>query len=220
MTLPAQWRTKEAEQTKKNGINSLIIMFLRTGEGMLTDTRERSEVKRFGAAALVHIDSLYRLALYMTGDEVDAQELVQSTYRRAYRSFYESEMKAIAKTWLFGIMNDMSMDAIPRNRRRLRTLHPRETEEQEIESLSDTHSEENILEVPFDHDFMAIMNKLPARYGIVVLLADVEELSYREIADIIGCSEKAVMYRLCKGRRLFRKRLQGQNLWEINMAAG
>lgn len=186
----------------------------------MTDTRERSEVKRFGAAALVHIDSLYRLALYMTGYEVDAQELIRSTYRRAYRSFYESEMKAISKRWLFRIMNDMSMDAIPHDKRRFRTLHPRETEEQEVESLSDTHSEEDSLEVPFDHDFMAIMNKLPTRYGIVIMLADVEELSYREIADIIGCSEKAVMYRLCKGRRLFRKELQGQNLWEINVAAG
>ncbi len=56
------------------------------------------------------------------------------------------------------------------------------------------------------------MNELPVRYRIVVLLADVEELSYKEIADIVGCSEKVVTYRLRKGRRMFGKGLRSRNL--------
>ena len=98
------------------------------------------------------------------------------------------------------------MEAICQDGEHLQVISPQEAEERKTES--------------WGYDAIAAMSDLPARYGIAILLADVEGLSHKEIAYIVGCSEETVMYRLCKGRLLFRKGLQDQNLRGIDVAAG
>ena len=173
-------------------------------------TKAELRAERFGMAALVHMDSLYRLALYAMGDEDGAQKVVRNTYLKAYTSFDESEIKFSFKVWLFWILDDVLTSAIPRHK----------AEEQRIKLSRDTHPEEGSLGIPRTNDAAVAMGELPARYGIAILLADVEGLSHEEIAYVVGCSEKTVMSRLCKGRRLFRKGLQSQKLQGLGVAAG
>ncbi len=173
---------------------------------MLRDTKAGQKAEEFRLAAVVHIDALYRLALCATGNENDAQELVRNAYLRAYKSFDESEIRFSFKVWLFWVLNDIIMKAIRQHGEDLQVSSLQEAEEQGTE--------------PLGYDAIPAMSDLPARYGIAVLLADVEGLSHKEIAYITGCSEKTVAYRLCKGRLLFRKRLQNQDLRGLDVAAG
>ncbi len=187
---------------------------------MSKDTKAGSGAERFKLAALVHIDALYRLALCAIEDENDAQELVRNTYLKAYISFDESKIKFSFKVWLFWILYDIIMKAIRHDGGHLQMISPHKAEEKKTKLSRDANSEENDLEISPDHDAIAAMSDLSARYGIVIPLADVEGLSHKEIAYIVGCSEKTVMYKLCKGRLLFRKELQSQDLRGIDVAAG
>lgn len=187
---------------------------------MSRDTKAGPGAERFKLAALMHIDALYRLALCAIGNENDAQELVRNTYLKAYKSFSKSEIRFSFKTWLFWILYDIIMNAVRHDEGYLQMISPHEAEEEKMELSRDANREENNLEISPDHDAIATMSDLPAGYGIVILLADVEGLSHKEIAYIAGCSEETVAYRLCKGRRLFRKGLQSQDLQGIDVAAG
>jgi RNA polymerase sigma-70 factor (ECF subfamily) len=153
-------------------------------------------IHTFETIALVHIDSLYRFALYMAGNEDDAQSLVQNTYLKAYKYFNRSKVEVICKAWLLGILNDTFISSacdLSRNR--------------QVSSLPGN------IKVPKDrfcHEIIAAMNELPAQYRVAILLVDVEGLSYKEIASVIGCSIETVMSRLCRGRRLLGRMLQGK----------
>ena len=147
---------------------------------MLGNSKAKPNIDRFQALALAHIDSVYRLALYMAGNEGDAQRLVQETYLKAYRSFRRFEAETICKAWLLGILNDTLVKV----------------------------ANNEVSRDQFDDDAIAAINELPSQYKSVILLADVEGLPYSEIADIVGCPMEIVMSRLCTGRRLLGKGLQ------------
>jgi RNA polymerase sigma-70 factor (ECF subfamily) len=81
-------------------------------------------------------------------------------------------------------------------------------EEHGTELRVDTDLEDRIFDKVFDDDISAAMEALPDVYRDVILLADVEGLSYKEVADVVGCPIGTVMSRLSRGRRLLRKRLR------------
>lgn len=156
-------------------------------------------IHTFETIALAHIDSLYRFALYMAGNEDAAQNLVQNTYLKAHKTFSRLEVEAICKAWLLGILYDTFVSSAGDSSR-----------DRQVSSLA-VRSPDNI--VPKDRfcdEIIAAMNELPAQYRAAILLADVEGLSYREIASVIGCSIETVMSRLCRGRRLLGSMLRGK----------
>ncbi len=164
----------------------------------------------FETLALIHIDSVYRLALHMAGNEDDAQNLVRNTYLKAYKSFSRFEAETICKAWLLGILNNTLVSSAhdcSRNRRRL--LLPER--KNSIARLPGNTNNEIPRDV-FGDEIIAGMNELPAQYRVAVLLADVEGLPYKKIAAVIGCSRENVISRLCKGRRLLGRRLRDKQL--------
>ncbi len=159
---------------------------------MLRDGALNLDIHTFETIALAHMDSVYRLALYMVGNEDDAQNLVQNTYLKAYKTFNRLEVEVICKAWLLGILYDTLVSSAGDSSR-----------DRQVSSLAVRWPDNiEVTEDRFCDEIIAAMNELPAQYRVVVLLADVEGLSYKEIASVIGCSIETVMSRLCRGRRL------------------
>jgi RNA polymerase sigma-70 factor (ECF subfamily) len=167
-----------------------------------------SETNKFQVVAHAHIDSVYRFALYMAGDESDAQNLVQNTYLKAYKSFDRFEEGTNCKAWLLAILNNTFMNTIHRDRIHLQAVHPPEIEECGSEPADNADPQNEIPTAPLHNDVAAAISELPIRYRAVVLLADMEGLSYKEIANIVGCPARTVMSRLCEGRKLLRRKLR------------
>jgi RNA polymerase sigma-70 factor (ECF subfamily) len=177
-----------------------------------SDARSRSPGQTaapdFAAATLVHAAALYRTAYHLAGSVVEAEDLTQETYLRAYRGFTGFRGGDI-RAWLFTILRHAFLDEC-RRRKRMPVI---ESADDDVFSFSSsdpgvwTPSAESealrcLPSEAVDRAFAA----LPPDWRLVVLLADVEDLSYREIADVMGIPIGTVMSRLHRAR----KRLQEQ----------
>ncbi len=157
--------------------------------------------------------SLYSTAVRLTGNRTDAEDLVQETYLRAYRSYDSFTAGTNLRAWLFRILNNTHI-----NRYRARTRRPEEAELDDIEDLylyrrlQDTSrygrsAEDQLMEVFSEAEVVAAVEGLPEAYRMAVLLADVEGFSYKEIAEILDIPVGTVMSRLHRGRKALQKEL-------------
>ena len=173
---------------------------------LMTDIKSKEE--RFAETAIVHMDSIYRAALYMTKNETDAQDLVQDAYLRAYRFFDSFEEGTNCRAWLLKILRNTFINSIRRRKRQLHVVSLSEMSEYGMEPSSDSTPEDGVFGGLFNDEIITAMNKIPAEYRSAILLADVERLPYREVADIMDCPIGTVMSRLHRGRKLLRESLQ------------
>ena len=161
------------------------------------------KVEDFEAAALPHFSDLYRTALHISADRGKAEDLVQETYLQAWKSFHRFEPGTNCRAWLFTIL----FHVIQHDRRKWYRFR--------FDSISNEQTgvgdrlayEPPVPERLTDEDVLAALEKIPQQYREVVLLADVEEFSYREIADILRIPSGTVMSRLSRGRSLLRTEL-------------
>lgn len=173
---------------------------------------EEFKTERFSETAIIHIDSIYRFALYMTKNENDAQDLVQDTYLRAYKFFDKFQEGTNCKAWLLKILKNTFINSLRRSKRYPNMVCLSEIEEQGLNLSFDAKFDDRISGEVFDDDIAAAVESLPDSYKSVVILADIEGLSYREISDLVGCPIGTVMSRLCRGRRLLKKKLHNYAL--------
>lgn len=161
----------------------------------------------FQSLAVVHMDALYNTALRMTRNALDAEDLVQDVYVRAFRFFDKFKRDTNFKAWIFKILTNTYI-----NQYRKRQTLPLQVDLDKVqhfffEDRSDFHSDvidgfkEIEYESLFDDNIRGALEQLPADFRLVVLLADVEGFSYKEIAKIVGCPLGTVMSRLSRGRR-------------------
>jgi RNA polymerase sigma-70 factor, ECF subfamily len=166
------------------------------------------KIDAFEALAFPQIDSIYRFALCMSGNESDAEDLVQDTYLKAYKLFDKFENGTNCKSWLLKILRNTFINSIRHKTKHHQKVYLSDNEELISSQQNNITPEEEIFANLLEDDVAAAMNSLPVTFKIVILLADMEELSYKEISDIIDCPQKTVMSRLHKGRKILRKRLQ------------
>jgi RNA polymerase sigma-70 factor (ECF subfamily) len=155
----------------------------------------------FAQAALAHIDSLYGTALRLTRRAADAEDLVQDTYLKAFRSAHQFEAGTNLKAWLFTILHNTF-----RNIRRHDGRSPVDVDSDAVErAVGDapgTQSPEQILtRATLDADLQAALDALPGAFRQAVWLRDVEELSYAEMAKVLDVPIGTVMSRISRGRR-------------------
>jgi RNA polymerase sigma-70 factor (ECF subfamily) len=167
----------------------------------------------FEQQALVHIDSLYATGLRMTRNPRDAEDLVQDTMLQAFRFFDRFEAGTNCKAWMFKILTNTFIN---KYRKRVREREVRDVIDQdEIPSLMS----EEVAEASRDpegvmtrallsDDVKQALDAVPHDYRMAVVLCDLEEFSYKEIADIMDCPVGTVMSRLHRGRRLLQKALR------------
>lgn len=167
---------------------------------------------RFEVVALPHLDSVYRMARALGSDAVEADDLVQETYARAYRAFGRFELREYgAKPWLLRILQNVFYTFKGRKRR-----EPVLLEDVDFDHFIDelTWTKENPLSVGslnwdhFDEELKAAVGRLQPEYRIALLLWSIEGLSYREIADLCECALGTVMSRLYRARRFVGRHLR------------
>jgi len=166
----------------------------------------------FAQAALSHIDSLYGTALRLTRRAADAEDLVQDTYLKAFRSAHQFEPGTNLKAWLFTILHNTF-----RNTRRHDGRNPVDIDSDAVERAAgagpDDLSPEQILSrATLDADLQAALDGLPDAFRQAVWLRDVEELSYAEMAQVLDVPIGTVMSRISRGRRALFRQLQAQRI--------
>ncbi len=148
-----------------------------------------------------HMDSLFRIAMWRVRDRATAEDLVQETMTEALKSFHRFEPGTNAHAWLVTIMSHTDS----KRRRKLARL--------EVVGDADERIAETVAYQPptpeglTDEEVLGALSRIPTNYSQVVMLADVEEFSYKEIANALQVPIGTVMSRLNRGRKLLRAEL-------------
>jgi RNA polymerase sigma-70 factor, ECF subfamily len=167
----------------------------------------------FDSQVMPYLDSLYNTAYRMTRSAEDAEDLVQETYFKAYKYYDKFEEGTNLKAWLFKILKNTFI-----NNYRKKKLEPRSVDFAEIEDSFERIVRRDNSDQPadpeaefftgvLDDDVRRALESLPYDYRMVVILADLEDFSYKQIADILDCPVGTVMSRLYRGRKLLEKAL-------------
>lgn len=162
--------------------------------------------KEFEELALPYMDSFYNVALRMTGNEVEAQDLVQDAYLRALRFFDKFQKGTNFKAWIFKIIKNIYIN---KYRKESKTPQMLDVSDAEVTGLLSTPNtpEEEIFNDLLDDDVTKALDALPDDFRLTLILSDIEGFSYKEIAEILDCPIGTVMSRLHRGRKLLRKYL-------------
>ena len=170
---------------------------------------------RFTELTMEHMPALYSAALRMTRNPADAEDLVQETFLKAYRSFDRFEEGTNLKAWLYKILTNTFINSYRAAKRR-----PEKADVEDVEDLylyrrlgelrvgdAGRSAEEEVLERITDDEVKQALESLPEAFRMAVLLADVEGFSYKEIAEITDVPIGTVMSRIHRGRRALQKAL-------------
>jgi len=161
-------------------------------------------VEDFEGAAMPHFVELYRTARLLAQNPAEAEDLVQEVYLQAWKSFHRFEMGTNCRAWLFKILFH-----------RLHHFRRRWAKAANVEPFENPEDQDNLMAtIPVpqeirDEDVLKALSKVPTEFREVVLLADVQEFSYKEIAETMNLPLGTVMSRLSRGRKLLRQELAG-----------
>lgn len=170
---------------------------------------------RFEAEALPLMPGMYSAAYGLTRNAADAEDLVQETFLRAYRSFFQFREGTNLRAWLHRIMRNTFNSNYRKRKREPETISVIDVEDWYLyskmqESGLEPSAESSVIEALPDEEVQGALLSLPERFRTAVLLADVEGFTYAEIAEITGVPLGTVMSRLHRGRKALEKRL-----WDV-----
>src|SRR5437764_5438706 len=155
----------------------------------------------FEREALVHLDSLYRVALRLTGNPAEADDLVQETMLKAYRAWRQFEQGTNAKGWLLTILRHAFINEYRRRTRHRETVDLDAIEPFSVfEELQDDDPQGTFFDRIVDDEVRRAIDELPEQFRETVVLSDVEGLSYEEIARVLEVPGGAVSSRLLGAR--------------------
>lgn len=165
--------------------------------------------------AMQHAPQLFSTAMRMTRNRSDAEDLVQETFIKAWRSFATYQQGTNLRAWLFRIMTNTYINKYNAQQRK-----PTETELDDVEELFlykrlgsvdqsqlSQSAEDQMLSLFTDDEVKKALEELPEQFRIPVLMSDVEGFSYKEIAEILEIPLGTVMSRLHRGRKSMQKML-------------
>lgn len=171
-------------------------------------------VERFEVEALPLLDQLYGGALRLTRNPADAEDLVQETYMKAFKSFASFKEGTNLKAWLYRIMTNTYINSYRKSQREPSQLPTEEITDFQLYSTSSHQSSglesaevEALKSLP-DNDITAALNNLSEDYRMVVYYVDIEGLPYKEVAEILDVPIGTVMSRLHRGRKQLRSALK------------
>ena len=167
--------------------------------------------KEFEQEAIPHMDILYNYALRMTGNADDARDLLQETFLKAYRFWDKYEKGTNVRAWLLRIMKNTYI-----NLYRKAVKEPDTVDYNDIQNfyniIRENSADANDLQVKLfghllDDDVTKALESLPEEFRTVVILCDIEGLTYEEIAEFVECPVGTVRSRLHRGRKLLYAKL-------------
>jgi len=169
----------------------------------------------FADQAMQYAPQLFSAALRMTRNRADAEDLLQETYLKGFRSFHTFTEGTNLRAWLFRILTNTYI-----NRYRAKQRRPDETDLEDVEDLylyrrlstlddpsRGLSAEESLMDMLPDDEVKAALEGLPDNFRLPIVLADLEGFSYKEIAEMLDIPIGTVMSRLHRGRKSMQKAL-------------
>ena len=176
---------------------------------MTVTAHEVARRAHFEAEALVHLDALYSFALKLARARDDAEDLVSDTILRAFERWEQYRRGTNIRAWLFTILYHAFVS-------RKRRIDAREVSEGDGETgwspkdaVGEADPEGRFYDSFLDDSIVHAIDALPADYRTAVVLSDIQDLRYAEIAEVLGIPEGTVKSRLFRGRRLLQRELRG-----------
>lgn len=166
----------------------------------------------FEREAVPHLSALYSAALRLTRNERDAEDLVQDAMLRAYRFFDTFEAGTNCKAWLFRILTNVFCNRYRERERERVILDEAESSDANMQQFTagaeaTRDVETSLLGRIVSEDVERALAQVPQDFRLAVILADLEDFSYKEIAEIMECPAGTVMSRLYRGRKILQKLL-------------
>ncbi len=175
---------------------------------------------RFEEEALALADQVYRVARHLSGSREDAEELVQETYARAFRSWRSYTPGTNLRAWLLRILTNLNIDRGRRNQRAPQT-QPLEANDYSLydklsaEGDGQPADEERVVERLSQDDIVSALSAVPHDFRDVIVLVDIGDFSYQDAAQILDIPIGTVMSRLHRGRRILKRELADNVLEDV-----
>jgi len=169
---------------------------------------------KFEQAALPHLDAIYSAALRLARNPADAEDLLQETILRAYRFFHQFTEGTNCRAWLLTILYNNFRNSYRRGTREQPAASSeefdREVETRSLQSDQSRINPEDLLgNRLLGHRLEAALETLPADFREALLLVDVQELNYLEVAGVLGVPLGTIKSRVARARALMREALRG-----------
>jgi RNA polymerase sigma-70 factor (ECF subfamily) len=174
--------------------------------------QEARDRVRFEEDALALADQVYRVARHLVGSKEEAEDLVQETYARAFRSWRSFTPGTNLRAWLLRILTNLNID---RGRRRQRAPETQPLEEGdyflynrlEESTVDGANDEERVVERLSQDDVVTALSAVPHDFRDVIVLVDIGDFSYADAAQILDIPIGTVMSRLHRGRRILKREM-------------
>ncbi len=172
---------------------------------------EAAQRARFEAEALLHLDALYSFALKLSRVRDDAEDLVSDTLLRALERWDQYHLGTNIRAWLFTILYHVFVS----RKRRIDAREVRDGDDEQgggwstKNAIGEADPESRFYDSFLDDEIIHAIHALPDEYRTAVVLSDIRELRYAEIAQLLGVPEGTVKSRLFRGRRLLQGKLRG-----------
>jgi RNA polymerase sigma-70 factor (ECF subfamily) len=171
-------------------------------------TAETANYEEFERLAMPLFDSLYNFARWLAQDATEAEDLVQETFRKALHGFSSFAPGTDFRAWIFRILRNTFLTS--RTGLRAQLTVELDPENDAMVPVTWETPESLALAAATREALQAALDSLPLAYREAVLLCDVEEMKYQEIAEVLGVPVGTVMSRIARGRKLLRQRLAGE----------
>jgi RNA polymerase sigma-70 factor (ECF subfamily) len=182
---------------------------------LATEARDRV---RFEEDALALSDQVYRVARHLASSREDADELMQETYARAFRSWRSFQPGTNMRAWLLRILTNLNIDR-GRRQQRAPQMQPLEANDYYLydrlsENENGVSDEDRVVERLSQDDIVTALSAVPHDFRDVIVLVDLGDFSYADAAQILDIPVGTVMSRLHRGRRILKRELAESALEE------
>jgi len=174
---------------------------------------DKQRRQRFESEVLPHLDAMHRTAVRLTRSAADADDLVQDSVIKAYRFFDSYEQGTNVRAWLLKILTNLFFSrhrrtTLESNVSAMGAVDPVADGWMSAASMAPTREPERLVERPLlEASVGKVLDELPEDFRTVLVLVDIEGLTYREVADAMGCPIGTVMSRLHRARKAVALRL-------------
>lgn len=160
--------------------------------------------------AMVHLDHLYRVAFHLAKDPADAEDLVQETFVRALAAHEQFDPGTNMKAWLTKILHNFFFDHYRQRKRWISAEDGTQPESDYWKRLPDLNPgpESHVLRKELDDQITQALRKIPEEFRVPIVLVDMGDFSYDEVAAILSCPIGTIRSRLSRGRKLMQQYLK------------